>query len=124
MESGLLIPLAATTPEQLRQEADTTLPRLIAEAGVTAAFAFDEFFRASIRNPHTRAAYSRAVLKLLAWLDKLGVSLAQITPGVIGGYFDELEGSIPTKKLALAAIRRFFDTLVRRHVIMLNPAGS
>jgi integrase/recombinase XerD len=124
MNSGLLIPLAETAPERLRPESDAPLPSVIAEAGTAAAFAWDEFFRASIRNPHTRAAYSRAVLKLLAWLDKLGVSLAQITPGVIGGYFDELEGSIPTKKLALAAIRRFLDTLVRRHVIMLNPAAS
>lgn len=32
--------------------------------------------------------------------------------------------SIPTKKLALAALRRFFDYCVERHAIVLNPAGS
>jgi integrase/recombinase XerD len=124
MNSGLLIPLAKTTPERFHPETDTSLPRLIAEAGVAASYAWDEFFRGSLRNPHTRTAYSRAVQRLLAWLEKLGVSLSQVTPGMIGGYFDELEGSVPSKKLALAAIRRFFDAMVQRHVMILNPAAS
>src|SRR5579872_4039512 len=124
MESGLLIPLAESAPERFLLKTDAPLPRLIDEAGLTAAYAWDEFFRASIRNPHTRTAYSRAVHRLLAWLEKLGVSLAQVTPGMIGGYFDALEGSVPTKKLQLAAIRRFFDALVQRHVMILNPAAT
>src|SRR4051794_28984086 len=33
-------------------------------------------------------------------------------------------GSVPTKKQHLAAIRRLFDRLVVRHVVMLNPAAS
>ncbi len=32
--------------------------------------------------------------------------------------------SKPTKKLHLAAIRHFFDTLVVRHAVLLNPAHS
>jgi integrase/recombinase XerD len=124
MESGLLIALAESAPERLLRETATPLPRLIAEAGVAASYAWDEFFRASLRNPHTRTAYSRAVQRLLLWMEKLGVSLSQVTPGMIGGYFDELEGSVPTKKLALAAIRRFFDAMVQRHVVILNPAAS
>jgi integrase/recombinase XerD len=97
---------------------------VIRSAGSAATLAWDEFFRASIRNPHTRIAYSRAVQRLIVWLEKLGVSLAQVTPGMIGGYFDEMEGSVPTKKLALAAIRRFFDAMVQRHVVILNPAAT
>jgi site-specific recombinase XerD len=124
MNGGLLIPLAETVPERFLQETHSPLPHLITEAGVAAGFAWDEFFRGSIRNPHTRTAYSRAVQKLLLWLEKFGVSLSQVTPGMIGGYFDEMEGSVPTKKLALAAIRRFFDALVQRHVMILNPAAS
>jgi integrase/recombinase XerD len=124
MESGLLIPLTESAPERFLRDTSTPLPRLIAEAGVVAAYAWDEFFRASLRNPHTRTAYSRAVKRLLAWLEKLGVSLSQVTPGMIGRYFDELEGSVPTKKLSLAAIRRFFDIMVQRHVLILNPAAS
>jgi integrase/recombinase XerD len=100
------------------------VPRLVAEAGLAAAFAWDEFFSAQLRNPHTRTAYSRAVRQLLGWLDERGVPLTQITPGMLGAYFDGLSGSVPTKKLALAAIRRFFDILVVRHVLILNPASS
>jgi integrase/recombinase XerD len=124
MESGLLIPFAESAPERFVKETDTLLPRLIAEAGDAAAFTWDEFFRAAIRNPHTRIAYSRHVRRLLLWLDEIGVSLTQVTPGMIGGYFDELQGSIPSKKLALAAIRRFFDAMVQRHVMILNPAAT
>jgi integrase/recombinase XerD len=100
------------------------VPTLVLEQGSNAAFAWDEFFRGNLRNPHTRTAYLRAVYNLLIWLEKLGVSLAQVTPGMIGGYFDQLVGSVPTKKLALAAIRRFFDAMVQRHVMILNPAAS
>ena len=99
-------------------------PQLVAEAGPAASFAWDEFFRGSLRNPHTRLAYGRAVRDFLAWLEPCGVPLAQLTPGIVGAYFDQLESSVPTKKLALAAIRRFFDALVLRHAIVLNPAAS
>jgi site-specific recombinase XerD len=43
---------------------------------------------------------------------------------MVGRYFDEHRGSIPTKKLHLAAIRGLFDKLVTRHVMVLNPASS
>jgi len=99
-------------------------PAVLRDAGPAAQFAWDEFFRGSLRNPHTRTAYSRAVRRLLDWLEARRVPLTQVTPGMIGGYLDDLEGSIPTKKLTLAAIRRFFDALVLRHVVVLNPALS
>lgn len=124
MDSDILTPLSAAVPKRFLSETDASLPRLIAEAGATARFAYDEFFRASLRNPHTRAAYGRAIGNLLAWLDGRSIPLVAVTPGIIGGYFDQLAGSVPSKKLALAAIRRFFDALVLRHVLILNPAAT
>ncbi|OWK46470.1 phage integrase family protein [Fimbriiglobus ruber] len=47
-----------------------------------------------------------------------------MTPGLIGRYFDQHPGSIPSKKLALAALRALFDRLVNRHVLILNPAAT
>ena len=47
-----------------------------------------------------------------------------ITPGLVGQYFDRHPGSIPTRKQHLAALRGFFDKLVLRHVIALNPASA
>ena len=35
-----------------------------------------------------------------------------------------MELSVPTKKLHLAALRRFFDRLVNRHVCVINPAAT
>jgi site-specific recombinase XerD len=43
---------------------------------------------------------------------------------MVGDYFDAHPGSIPSKKQHLAAIRQFFDVLVQRHVVILNPALS
>ena len=39
-------------------------------------------------------------------------------------YMDELRHAPATKKLHLAALRHFFDELVIRHVVVLNPAAS
>jgi site-specific recombinase XerD len=118
----IVSPPASFDPTELRSP--FSVPRIVSDASPAAPFVWDEFFRGTLRNPHTRTAYSRAVQKLLLWLEKFGISLAQVTPGMIGGYFDELDGSVPTKKLALAAIRRFFDAMVQRHVMILNPAAS
>ncbi len=76
------------------------------------------------RNPHTRKVYALAVKRFLGWLETHAVELQQATPGIIGRYFDEHRGSIPTKKLHMAAIRGLFDTLALRHVLILNPALS
>src|SRR3954468_11684914 len=89
-------------------------PAIVTAAGGAAAFAWDEFFAGSVRNPHTRAAYTRAVRQFLDWVSSQGLELSHITPGLVGAYFNEHPGSIPTKKQAIAAIRGLFDTLVTR----------
>ena len=109
---------------QLVSTAKQALPALIEAAGPAAAFVWEEFFRAGIRNTHTRRAYSHAVHRFLAWAESQGHELARLTPGQVGGYLDELPGTVPTKKLHLAALRGFFDALVLRHVVILNPALS
>lgn len=97
---------------------------MVASEGPAARFAWGEFFSGELPNPHTRGAYARAVRRFLSWCDAHGLSLHSVTPGTVGDYFSRHPGSIPTKKLHLAAVRRFFDRLVVRHVIVLNPALS
>ena len=41
-----------------------------------------------------------------------------------GRFIEELPGSDPTKNQALAALRHFFDALVTRHAVALNPFSS
>lgn len=98
--------------------------RLIENSGPTAAFAVDEFFHADVRNPNTRRAYRKAVTQFLAFVHVDVDCLAQITPAHVGRYFDQLTISVATKKLHLSALRHFFDRMVNRHVIVLNPALS
>ncbi|MDZ4780950.1 MAG: tyrosine-type recombinase/integrase [Planctomycetia bacterium] len=100
------------------------IPACLDRAGPAASFAWEELFLGKLRNPHTRAAYLLAVRRFLAWCDARNAEIARISPGMVGMYFDGLTFSIPTKKLHLAAIRSFFDVLVQRHVVVLNPALS
>src|ERR1700722_9860181 len=100
------------------------MPRLVAQAGGGARFAWDELFSAELRNPHTRRAYLQAVRQFLDWCEMHDLELGQITPGWVGMYYDELPASIPTKKLHLAALRCFFSRLVVRHAVALDPAAS
>jgi integrase/recombinase XerD len=103
----------------------TVLPRTMSAAGHAACYAWDEFFAAHIRNPHTRAAYLHAVRRFFHWLEGKHehTALAEISPALVGIYFDQHPGSAPTRKLHLAALRRLFDLLVTRHLMVLNPAA-
>src|SRR5271166_4315821 len=101
-----------------------TLPHLVERAGGAARFAWDEFFYAEHHNPHTQAAYQRAVRRFLAWAEGQGVEVAAITPGMVGQYLAALGGSAAKRNQHLAALRGFFDRLVQRHVVILNPAAS
>lgn len=100
------------------------LPALLSSAGPAAQFAWEEFIYAQIRNSHTRLAYERAVKQFMRHCEGLGRELPQITPGDVASYLDHLAYSSATKKLHLAGLRHFFDNLVTRHVIVLNPALS
>ena len=100
------------------------LPELVARAGPAGRFAWDEFFYAEHHNPHTQKAYMAAVKRFLAWAEGQGVELSAITPGMVGQYLVALGGSAAKRNLHLAALRGFFDRLVQRHVVILNPAAS
>lgn len=104
--------------------AGVTLPTAVRHLGPAAEFAWGEFFLGTVRNRHTRAGYLRAVRRFLTWLEPTGVPLPRVTPGMIGTYLDALPLAAPSKKVELAALRAFFDALVVRHVLVLNPAHS
>ncbi len=105
-------------------EPDPSLPALVRSRGAAAQFAWEEFIYGRIRNPYTRERYARAVRQFLRHCEQLGRELHQISPADVGTYLDSLEYSAATKKLHLSGLRHFFDTLVTRHVIVLNPALS
>jgi integrase/recombinase XerD len=100
------------------------LPAMVERAGPAGRFAWDEFFFAEHHNSHTQVAYLRAVKRFLAWVEGQGVELPAITPGMVGQYLVGLGGSVAKRNLHLSALRGFFDRLVNRHVVILNPASS
>ena len=117
-------PRAARTARETFAASRSDAPAIIADAGPNAGFAWEEFFQGEIANAHTRKNYIHAVRKFLAWAEAKNVELLDITPGLVGKYFQELDVAVPTKKLHLAALRKFFDRLVNRHAIYINPAAT
>jgi len=88
---------------------------------------FLEFFASTLRNPHTRRAYARAVTDFLAWCESHAVpSIAAVQPLHVAAWIEgqTRERSAPTVKQQLAAIRHVFDWLVMGQVVPLNPAAS
>jgi hypothetical protein len=63
------------------------------------------------------------VRRFLAWCEGQGKGLLEITPGMVGQYLAGLGGSPAKRNLHLSALRGFFDRLVQRHVVVLNPAA-
>ena len=99
-------------------------PLLSERAGRIACFAADEFFSARISNPETRRAYSRAVGWFLEFCEREDVEFNRVTPGLAGRFLRDLPVSPATKNQALAGLRHFFDALVTRHAVVLNPFHS
>lgn len=99
-------------------------PAIVKAAGKSAEFAWEEFFQAEIANVHTRKNYMHAVRQFLAWVEERNLELPRVSPGDVGEYLQGLELATPTKKLHLAALRRFSDRLVNRHVCVINPAAT
>ena len=117
----------AKAGELIRPEEPVTArnaPAIVKLAGLAAEFAWEEFFQAEIANAHTRKNYMHAVRQFLAWVEGRGLELPRISPGDVGEYLQGLDLAVPTKKLHLAALRRFFDRLVNRHVTVINPAAT
>lgn len=102
------------------------VPKLIASAGSRARYRFVEFFAARIRNPHTRAAYHRAVRQFAEWCQDRQVQLVDLNPVLVAAYIEQLQQHRPepSVKQALAAIRMLFDWFVTGHVMPFNPASS
>jgi len=123
LPTGALVPADSGLPFSFRSQ----LPPILVRGGKAAVFAAEEFFFGRLRNEHTRAAYMTAVRRFLAWAELRGLELQGISPRGVGEYLDGLRNentSISTRKQHLAAIRHFFDALVTRHAVVLNPALS
>ena len=103
------------------------LPAIIHRAGSNAVFAAQEFFAGMFRNPHTRRSYRKAVTDFLHWAEKHGGGeVAQIAPWHVAQYLENMTPgtSIATRNARLSALRHFFDNMVNRHAIALNPART
>jgi integrase/recombinase XerD len=112
------------SPREVAQRMTAELPAWVEQAGGASKFAFEEFLYGQVRNPFTRRAYLRAVRVFSRWSQARGLELVRVTPADVAQHLDSLPLAPPTRKLHLAALRRFFDQLVLRHVILLNPALS
>ena len=91
------------------------LPAIIAGAGKGARNRFLKFFTVNIRNPNTRAAYTRAAVEFLGWCEEKGIDgLDEVQRVQVATYIEQLgrRMSAPSVKQHLACIRMLFDWLV------------
>jgi len=65
---------------------------LITGAGKSASLRFLEFFTFNIRNPNSRAAYTRSAAAFLRWCETRGgfTGLSQVQPVHVAAYIEEL----------------------------------
>jgi site-specific recombinase XerD len=105
----------------------SALPELVMAAGDQASLRFLEFFAGTIRNPHTRRAYGRAVGAFLAYCEERGVrSITAVQPLHVATWVEmqTRAHAAPSVKQQLAAIKHLFDWLVTGQVVAVNPAAS
>lgn len=117
----------ATGQRSLRSASGPVLPALVVAAGDRAVMRFLEFFASTIRNPHTRRAYARAVADFLAWCENHAVfSIVAVQPLHVAAWIEAQTRALsaPTVKQQLAAIRHLFDWQVTGQVMPTNPASS
>src|SRR5437773_9450011 len=98
---------------------------MIVRAGEQASWRFIEFFTANTRNKITRQAYARAVRDFFRWSESRSIkNLEAVRPFLVAAYIEQHQGSAPTVKQHLAAIKMLFDWLVLGHIVDVNPASS
>ena len=74
MTASAALATVLTHPRPMLSTSSTAaLPALVAGSGKRAGVRFLEFFAGTIRNPHTRRAYARAVGFSLTWSGDAGV---------------------------------------------------
>jgi site-specific recombinase XerD len=110
--------------DEISERKSESMPALVEEGGSAAKFAYEEFFYGQLRNPSTRKNYRHAVARFLKFYEPRQRPLTGVMPRDIGEYLDQMPSSPATKKLHLAALRHFFDAMVNRHAMLLNPAAS
>lgn len=113
-----------TTGHQIARFDEGKFPAPVVRAGEASMFAYEEFFQGEIRNENTRRAYTRHVHRFLEWCEMRDLELAQVRPGDVSAYMDDLRVSVPSKHQVRAGLNHFFDFQVRRHAVILNPVTS
>ncbi len=110
----------------LAQATNGVIPAIVAGDGERAARRFLEFFAATIRNPNTRGAYHRAVVRFFAWCEAYGLDeLALIEPLHVAAHVEPLGRDFekPAVKQHLAAMRMLFYWLFTGGILAMNPAA-
>jgi hypothetical protein len=68
---------------------ESTLPKVLGEAGEEVSSRTIEFFTAEIRNENTRKAYARAVRRFFRWAAGRSLDLSDIEPPHVAAYVEE-----------------------------------
>jgi len=121
----------AKTPSPSSLVADSS-PELARWTGSRGAARTVEFLTADIRNPHTRRAYHRAVMRFAGWCMQRGLPIEAVRSPHVAAYIEQLGRPTPAAralsplsiKQHLAALKHWFDWLVTGQVLPHSPAAA
>ena len=107
-------------------EATAPLRRVLDAAHPQAATLLVDYLTANQPNPHTRAAYKRALAAFLLWLDEQNLGMRQAKPYDIRRYLDGLLMNYQpaTVNQHMAAVRGFYQYMRERTDFDANPASE
>ena len=115
-----------TEPTEIIPSAVVHLPMALPDRS-NVVEAFENFFQGELRNANTRRAYEASAEEFLRHVfARAGIiRLGDIKPYHISAWLDGMTAngmSAPTVKQRLAGLGSLFDSLVRQHIMIRNPA--
>lgn len=70
-----------------------------------------------------RGLFARAIGQFFSWCEGRGLNLLNIQPITVAAYIEQHQGSPPTVKQHLSAIRQLFDYLLIGQIVSSNPTS-
>lgn len=97
-----------------------SLPAIVAEADAQTQFRFLEFFAATIRNPHTRRAYSSDINRFLTWCFDHGITrLSEIHSLHVSTYIE-----LATRTHSAPSVKRKLSATLEPKLVKSNSVET
>ena len=101
------------------------VPRVVSGIDVNAAELFVTFFNSRVRDLSTKRRLADAIVQFCEWLDRRRHDIYELRPMTVSIYLEHLRfrTSAALAKEHWIALRIFFEWIVEREILEINPAA-